>query len=204
MARTKTELNGEDRETGKRRLRRREKLPQMKLGQTIVAERERVESESERMRARKAQRRKRWAAVLAGVLMVGVLGVLGWVGVRQLLESSTEDGETGAGSEYQIQAEIVDEDNTGRISERVRSYIEQLERDVADLGYKVTRVTLPTGTSRELYVDLEGVEWFFKVTVDRDAAVTAEDMERMVRYLRERDLKPGYVDVRVAGKAFYK
>ena len=135
MTRTKTELNGEDRETGKRRLRRREKLPQMKLGQTIVAERERVESESERMRARKAQRRKRRTAVLAGVLMVGVLGVLGWMGVRQLLESSAEDGETGAGSEYQIQAEIVDEDNTGRISERVRSYIEQLEQDVADLGY---------------------------------------------------------------------
>ena len=35
-------------------------------------------------------------------------------------------------------------------------------------------------------------------------ALTAEDMERMVRYLRERDLKPGYVDVRVEGKAFYK
>ena len=201
MARTKTELNGEDGETGKRRLRRREKLPQMKLGQTIVAERERVESESERMRARKAQRRKRWTAVLAGVLMVAILGVLLLMGVRQLMTPSAEEA---AETEYQIQAEIVDEDNTGRISERARSYIEQLEQDVADLGYKVTRVTLPTGTSRELYVDLEGVEWFFKVTVDRDAAVTAEDMERMVRYLRERDLKPGYVDVRVEGKAFYK
>ena len=42
----------------------------------------------------------------------------------------------------------------------------------------MTRVTLPTGTSRELYVDLEGVEWFFKVTVDRDAAVMVAD-ERM-------------------------
>ena len=205
MRRTKTEQEGGSREAGKRGSRRRERrgeLPQMKLGQTIVAERERVESDSERMRARKAQRRKRGAAVVTGVLMVVILGVLLWLGARQLLDQPQDLAEVA--ETYEIQAEIVDEDNTGRISERVRGYIGQLEQDLADLGYKVTRVTLPTGTSRELYVDLEGVEWFFKVTTDRDAAMTAEDMERMVRYLRERDLKPAYVDVRVEGKAFYK
>ena len=205
MRRTKTEQEGGSREAGKRGSRRRERrgeLPQMKLGQTIVAERERVESDSERMRARKAQRRKRGAAVVTGVLMVVILGVLLWLGARQLLDQPQDLAEVA--ETYEIQAEIVDEDNTGRISERVRGCIGQLEQDLADLGYKVTRVTLPTGTSRELYVDLEGVEWFFKVTTDRDAAMTAEDMERMVRYLRERDLKPAYVDVRVEGKAFYK
>lgn len=205
MRRTKTEQEGGSREAGKRGSRRRERrgeLPQMKLGQTIVAERERVESDSERMRARKAQRRRRGAAVVIGVLMVVILGVLLWLGARQLLDQPQDLAEVA--ETYEIQAEIVDEDNTGRISERVRGYIGQLEQDLADLGYKVTRVTLPTGTSRELYVDLEGVEWFFKVTTDRDAAMTAEDMERMVRYLRERDLKPAYVDVRVEGKAFYK
>lgn len=205
MRRTKTEQEGGSREVGKRGSRRRERrgeLPQMKLGQTIVAERERVESDSERMRARKAQRRKRGAAVVIGVLMVVILGVLLWLGARQLLDQPQDLAEVA--ETYEIQAEIVDEDNTGRISERVRGYIGQLEQDLADLGYKVTRVTLPTGTSRELYVDLEGVEWFFKVTTDRDAAMTAEDMERMVQYLRERDLKPAYVDVRVEGKAFYK
>lgn len=205
MRRTKTEQEGGSREVGKRGSRRRERrgeLPQMKLGQTIVAERERVESDSERMRARKAQRRKRGAAVVTGVLMVVILGVLLWLGARQLLGQPQDLAEVA--ETYEIQAEIVDEDNTGRISERVREYIGQLEQDLADLGYKVTRVTLPTGTSRELYVDLEGVEWFFKVTTDRDAAMTAEDMERMARYLRERDLKPAYVDVRVEGKAFYE
>ena len=205
MRRTKTEQEGGSREVGKRGSRRRERrgeLPQMKLGQTIVAERERVESDSERMRARKTQRRKRGAAVVTGALMVVILGVLLWLVARQLLDQPQDLAEVA--ETYEIQAEIVDEDNTGRISERVRGYIGQLEQDLADLGYKVTRVTLPTGTSRELYVDLEGVEWFFKVTTDRDAAMTAEDMERMVRYLRERELKPAYVDVRVAGKAFYK
>lgn len=205
MRRTKTEQEGGSREVGKRGSRRRERrgeLPQMKLGQTIVAERERVESDSERMRARKTQRRKRGAAVVTGTLMVVILGVLLWLGARQLLDHPQDLAEVA--ETYEIQAEIVDEDNTGRISERVRGHIGQLEQDLADLGYKVTRVTLPTGTSRELYVDLEGVEWFFKVTTDRDAAMTAEDMERMVRYLRERELKPAYVDVRVEGKAFYK
>ena len=205
MRRTKTEQEGGSREVGKRGSRRRERrgeLPQMKLGQTIVAERERVESDSERMRARKTQRRKRGAAVVTGALMVVILGVLLWLGARQLLDQPQDLAEVA--ETYEIQAEIVDEDNTGRISERVRGYIGQLEQDLADLGYKVTRVTLPTRTSRELYVDLEGVEWFFKVTTDRDAAMTAEDMERMVQYLRERELKPAYVDVRVEGKAFYK
>lgn len=199
MFRTKTEQVRGKGEVGNRR--RGIEMPRMKLGQTIVAERERVESESERMRMRKTQRRKRWTAIVAGILMVLILGVLLWMGVQQLLEPKTFETEDAG---YQIQAEIVDEDNTGRISERVRLYIEQLEQDMADLGYKVTRVTLPTGTSRELYVDLEGVEWYFKVTVDRDAGVTAEDMERMIRYLQERELTPGYVDVRVEGKAFYK
>ena len=154
----------------------------MKLGQTIVAERERVESDSERMRARKTQRRKRGAAVVTGALMVVILGVLLWLVARQLLDQPQDLAEVA--ETYEIQAEIVDEDNTGRISERVRGYIGQLEQDLADLGYKVTRVTLPTGTSRELYVDLEGVEWFFKVTTDRDAAMTAEDMERQSANVR--------------------
>lgn len=174
----------------------------MKRGQTIVAERERVESESERLLARKKVRRKHFCAVLAGVLMLAILVILGYLGVKQLVdgaEATIKDEPA-----YQIQAEIVDEDNTGQISSRVKAYIAQLEQDFQELGYKVKRVTLPTGTSRELYVDLEGVEMYFKVTIDRDAAVTAEDAERMIRYLAERDIHPTYVDVRIDGKAYYK
>ena len=89
MVRTKTERSRGSRETGKRN--RSAELPRMKLGQTIVAERERVQSESERMQARKAQRRKRWTAVLAGVLMVAILGVLLLMGVRQLMMPPAEE-----------------------------------------------------------------------------------------------------------------
>ena len=72
------------------------------------------------------------------------------------------------------------------------------------LGLKVTKVVLPTGKSRELYVDIEGVEAYFKVNIDRGTAVSAEDIERMARYLGEQDLHPSYVDVRIEGKAYYK
>lgn len=68
----------------------------------------------------------------------------------------------------------------------------------------VTKVILPTGASRALYVDIEGQEAYYKVDIDRDAATTAEDIERMSRYLAEKDLHPEYVDVRVEGRAYYK
>ena len=86
----------------------------------------------------------------------------------------------------------------------MREYIIQLEEDFRALGYTVTKVILPVNTSRELYVDLAGETTYFKVSMDRGAAVTAEDVERMLRYLKERELAPEYVDVRVEGKAYYK
>ena len=58
--------------------------------------------------------------------------------------------------------------------------------------------------SRELYVDLEEVGYYFKVSVDRGAGVTAEDMQRMVEYLQGNEINPEYVDVRIGGKAYYK
>lgn len=87
---------------------------------------------------------------------------------------------------------------------RMREYIIQLEEDFKVLGYTVTKVILPATTSRELYVDLAGETMYFKVSMDRGAAVTVEDAVRMMKYLREKDLHPEYVDVRIEGKAYYK
>lgn len=174
----------------------------MKRGRTIVAERERVESDSERMQARKRARRKRLAAA---VLVGGLIVMVGWLtlrGVRSVIGGyETEPTETVV---YEIKAEIVDEDQRGQISARVKNYIGQLEQDFRDLGKTVRRVVLPAGTSRELYVDLEDEEVYFKVNMDRDSAVSAEDAVRMLKYLEERDLKPEYVDVRIDGRAYYK
>lgn len=174
----------------------------MKRGRTIVAERERVESDSERIQARKRVRRKRiMAAALVGALIV----MVGWLALRGIKSVvggyEMEPTETVA---YEIKAEIVDEDQGGQISTRVKNYIGQLEQDFQDSGQTVRRVVLPAGTSRELYVDLEGEEVYFKVNMDRDSAVTVEDAVRMLKYLEERDIKPEYVDVRIDGRAYYK
>ncbi len=180
---------------------RNKQRAQMRLGQTIVAEREHVESESERMQARKKAHRRQTTSILIVTLMLLILGLAFYLGMKELAITPEIDV---AENMYQIKAEIVDEDHRGQISSRVRMYIADLEQDLQDLGLRVTKVTLPTGTSRELYVDIDGQEAYYKVDIDRGAAVTAEDIERMTRYLKERGLHPGYVDVRVEGKAYYK
>lgn len=184
-------------------MRGQNKASRMKRGQTIVAEREHIESDSERLREQKRLHRKRRNSVICAVLVLLIIAGLLYATGENLFE------EYGAGSkepetEYVLQAQIVDEDNRGQVSTRIKNYIIQLEQDFKDLGYTITQVTLPTGTSRELYVDLANEEVYFKVNTDRDSAVTAEDADRVLRYLKENDLHPQYADIRVAGRAYYK
>lgn len=177
---------------------------QMRRGRTIVAEREQAESESERMQARrKAHRKKNTVAVIV-LLMGAVLALSVYLGIEQLSRKRSE-GMKEKVDDIQIEAQVVDEDNRGQVSMRVKEYIAQLEGDFRDLGYVVSKVTLPTGASREIYVDIDGWEgMFIKINTDRESAVSAEDAARMLRYLSEHDLHPGYVDVRIAGRAYYK
>lgn len=179
---------------------RNKKMQRLQRGQTIVAEREHVETESERMLAHKKAHRKQTTTLILVALMVAVLALAGYLGIKELAKTETEL--IGAGN-YQVKAEIVDEDNRGQISSRVRTYIAQLEQDLADLGFTVIKVTLPTGMSRTLYVDVAGEDEYFKVDIDRPTAVVAEDLARVVKYLHENDLHPTYVDVRVEGRAYY-
>ncbi len=176
---------------------------QMKRGQTIAAERERVESESERLLERKKIRRKRRRSVLLGLVFLLVLGALLYITGRNAMERYEQENKPEM-KEYILKARIVDEDNRGQISERTKEYAALLEQDLQDLGYTVTQIILPSGTSRELYVDIEGEEAYIKVSTDRDTAVIAEDTDRMLKYLKKNDLHPGYVDVRVEGKGYYK
>lgn len=181
---------------------RNKKMQGMKLGRTIVAERERAESDSERMLARKKAHRKQRTSVVIVVLLGVILALVLYVGVNELNKERRETMEGVA--EVEIRAQVIDEDNRGQISTRTKAYIAQLEKDLEDLGYIVTKVTLPTGVSRELYVDLEGRTEYFKVNLDRETALTAEDIDRMVRYLEKNEVVPEYVDVRIEEKAYYK
>lgn len=182
--------------------RKRNKMPQMHLGQTIVAEREQAESESSRMQARRKAHRRRTTSIFVVALMLAILVLVGYLGFKEWAEVPIIEEEAKA--TYQIKAMIVDEDNRGKVSGRVQSYVEQLEQNLQARGIKLVRVTLPTGASRALYADIEGQGAYYKVDIDRGAGVTAEDIERVEKYLREHDLHPTYVDVRVAGRAYYK
>ena len=184
-------------------MRESKKMKRMNRGQTIVAEREYAESDSERLQERKRIQKKRGRSVVFAVLVLAGLGVLVYMTGKNMVEQH-RPGNNVEQEEYVIKAEIVDEDNRGQVSVRIRTYIAQLESDLNDLGYTVTQVVLPTGTSRELYVDIAGEDEYFKANIDRGTAVTAEDIDRMMRYLKENDLHPSYVDVRVEGRAYYK
>lgn len=183
-------------------MRGQSKMKRMQLGRTIVAERERAESDSERMRARKRAHQKRTTSVIVVLLMAAVLALVFYMGMKELTAKTEQVA--APETEVKIRCQVVDEDNRGKISVRTQIYIANLEEDLQNLGWIVKKVTLPTGMSRELYVDIEGQAGYFKVNLDRGTGVTAEDITRMMKYLSEHDLHPEYVDVRVEGKAYYR
>ncbi len=179
----------------------------LKSGRTIVAERERAESESDRMQARRKAHRKHMTSIVIIVLMAAILVLTIYLGGKEMSNQnrvipSVEEGNKV--EETKITAEVVDEEGSERLSGRMREFVAQLEQDFREEGYLVKRVTLPTGKSHEVYVDLDGEEIYFRISIDRSPAVSAEDAKRVLKYLHERDLHPKYVDLRVEGKAFYQ
>lgn len=183
----------------------------MRIGRTIAQERERLESESERIAAREKAKNRQTVTILIFVLGATVIGILVMMGLRSLAEQpnfgltgvteSSEEDSTASTSG--VSAEVVDESGVG-VPRRTVEYIKLLEQDFSELGYKVSRVAIPAGKQREIDVYLEGVPYYFKINIDRGAAVSVEDAERMIRYLTEAGVTPGYVDVRVERKAFYQ
>lgn len=68
----------------------------------------------------------------------------------------------------------------------------------------VKEATLPPNTTREIDIRLEGRGYLVKLHVDRDPAHEVEDLKRVDGYLQQKGIQPGYVDLRIPGKAYYK
>ncbi|HRF28731.1 MAG TPA: hypothetical protein PL051_03785 [Candidatus Saccharibacteria bacterium] len=68
----------------------------------------------------------------------------------------------------------------------------------------ITRITIPSQTTRQITAYVRGVRPYFKLSVDRSAGEQAEDMGRVVKWLRTTGTQARYVDIRVEGKAFYR
>ena len=83
--------------------------------------------------------------------------------------------------------------------------IVQAEQDFKDLGYKPIRAEIPAGSIRQINFILDGITGYIKMTTDRDAAVSVEDADRMIRYLSGKEITTfEYIDVRVEEKGYWK
>jgi len=90
------------------------------------------------------------------------------------------------------------------ISNRFLAFVGRVVAEAKTSGYIVTQAVLPPNTTRELDIKFKGGNSFIKLSIDRPSGEQIEDMDRAVKYLASRGFSPGYIDVRVSGKAFYK
>lgn len=89
-------------------------------------------------------------------------------------------------------------------SNRFLGFIGRVIAKSSTNGLSVAKVTIPALTTRQVAVTLAGQTTEYKLSVDRSAGNQVEDIARINRYLASNKLTPGYVDVRISGKAFYK
>lgn len=167
-----------------------------------------VEITSARLEAHeKGKKRKAWRVILTTVVFVAVATALAmimpqfWIGKNEpLIETITVP--------YAPTIEVVDEnigEMNGQLTARMSEYIGQAEADLRELGYMPTKAVIPSGAIREVDFYLEGYNGRVKMTIDRGAGVSAEDADRMIRYLKgvgKTDFE--YIDVRIEGKGYYK
>ena len=89
-------------------------------------------------------------------------------------------------------------------SNRFLGFVGQAAGQIEDYGFTVRQVTIPSQTTRQIELRLKGSKERYIVSVDRTVGDQVEDIARVASHLRDKDIHPSYVDVRVAGKAFYK
>jgi hypothetical protein len=159
----------------------------------------------EELRRGKEQRRTRAKMVFLGFLRWGVvlvaIGVGVYFGVRFFAGLTAEEEPVGSD---EAGVAIIDENGGTIISGRVREFVRRLEGDAREKGLIIERAVLPLGKMREVDVYVVGREEYYRLSMERGSAEQAEDMGRVARYLAEQGIVTGYVDLRVAGKAFYK
>jgi len=176
-------------------------------GKTIAAKRNKPESDSERERVRRSLKKTKIAKVTVVALMIGLLGFLSVRAFREWYEWATTR-EVVVEIPKEPTVEVIDE-KTGQIakslSSRTKEYIANLEEEFALKGYNVVRAMIPADKTREVDVVVEGFAGVIKVSVDRNAAVSAEDGARMLHYLESEGITDvSYVDVRVERKGYWK
>ena len=180
----------------------------IKSGRTIGEKRDKIETANERMAARQKDKRKKRIRIfivsLGFVVMAMILLVLYFV----FLDRKDEIFITEPVETFEPTAEIIIEDATSdkdNITSRMREYIGQVESDFYERGYKLVKAVVPSGSIREVDFYLENYSGFIKMIIDRGAAMSVEDADRMIRYLNGQGITEfKYIDVRISGKAYWQ
>ncbi|HYG84117.1 MAG TPA: hypothetical protein VD907_04510 [Verrucomicrobiae bacterium] len=90
-------------------------------------------------------------------------------------------------------------------SQRFLGFVGRVVILVNDSGIgTVSEVVMPAGTTRTVSIGLKGKGYTLKLHIDRDPAAQVEDARLAIAYMKPRNITPKYIDVRVAGKAFYR
>jgi cell division septal protein FtsQ len=88
-------------------------------------------------------------------------------------------------------------------SARLLSFVGRVVALSGQGSYTVTQAILPTGTTREIEIQLKDVQPLVKLSIDRGAGEQVEDMVRSLNYLKSQGKGAQYIDVRVSGHAVY-
>ena len=196
-------------ETPKITRRRENRKSTMKSGRTIGEKRERLETASERAAVHKKNKLRRNLRLIFTSL--GLLAII--ILVLFALSCFFRDGEDTPRSEtivipYSPTIEIIDEAGTsarGHITSRMKEYVGQIEKSLREFGYTPTKAVIPVDAIREVDIYLDKYSGYIKMLVDRGAGVSAEDADRMLRYLSSQNISDfQYIDVRIEGKAYWK
>ncbi|MBQ2672427.1 hypothetical protein IJG01_00410 [Candidatus Saccharibacteria bacterium] len=190
--------------------RRANRSSSFRSGRTIGEKRERLETANERAAARKKDKFRQVTRIVFTVFgfiaLAGILVILGTQFLHKDL-APPEVAQISAETTPEATIEIIDEDATSgnHITGRMRTYISQAEQDLRDLGYHPTKAVIPTGSIREVDLYLDGYSGFAKFIIDRNSAESAEDLDRVIRYLAGINVQDfSYIDVRIEGKAYWK
>jgi cell division septal protein FtsQ len=88
-------------------------------------------------------------------------------------------------------------------SARLLSFVGRVVSLAGQGSYTVTQAILPSGTTRELDIQLKDTIPRVKLSIDRGAGEQVEDMTRSLAYLRSQAKTVQYIDVRISGRAVY-
>ena len=182
------------------------------VGLTIGEKREKLETKNERAAARKKDKQKHFIRVVSVSLGFIVLAIILVAFTVAFLHQEAIPVQEYTTPEPILTAEptieIVDASASatgGEITSRMRNYIGLIESDLKAYNYQPIKAVIPAESIREVDIYLDGYSGYFKTIIDRDAGITAEDIDRMLRYLAEQGITDfEYIDVRIDGRAFWK